>query len=93
MTKNTRDTDIVCRFGGDEFAIVFTSCSEEIVVEKMENLNKLLKEKESNYLMSVSYGIVYVQSESDLTSKSILEQADEKMYVQKKIKKSNRMIV
>ena len=88
MLNNTRDTDIVCRFGGDEFAIVFTSCSEEIVIAKMENLNILLKAKESKYPMSVSYGVVYIEKDSDLNSVNILEQADEKMYTQKKSKKN-----
>lgn len=36
LIDNTRGTDIVCRYGGDEFLIVFKTCSLEVVKKRME---------------------------------------------------------
>lgn len=87
MRNTTRNVDIVCRIGGDEFAIIIPSCSAEIILNKMEDLNKRLDDIHDLYPMSISYGVVYVDRESKSSSEDIMALADEKMYIQKRMKK------
>lgn len=88
MLALTRAADVVCRFGGDEFAIIFPYCTAQIALEKLHSLNENLSKYEMGYPMSVSYGVVHIESGSDLTSEDLMIDADEKMYIRKRAKKS-----
>lgn len=90
MLRTTRSADIVCRFGGDEFAIIFPYCTPDIVLEKMERINTRLLMLQTDYPMSVSYGVVHVNRGQEYTSEELIALADEKMYIDKKTKKVNK---
>ncbi len=85
LKKSLRSTDIVCRMGGDEFAIIFLSCKPGIVYQKMEKMNASLAKRSTRYPMSVSFGAVHVNAAFD--AEKILNTADSLMYEQKKSKK------
>lgn len=80
-----RKEDILCRIGGDEFAVILQHCGEAMTVQRMEEVRALLrKEQESvGFAMDLSYGITVVQSGETLSWGELLNQADEKMYRQK----------
>lgn len=88
LLKICRNTDVVCRIGGDEFAVIFPACNEQIVLDKMSGLDEKLHIEEKDYPMSISYGVVYVEKDKEVSLESVISQADERMYILKKLKKS-----
>ncbi|MBU3194808.1 GGDEF domain-containing protein [Clostridium algidicarnis] len=88
LKDNVRKTDIVMRIGGDEFVIVF--CNTKIDNANRlwrgidEQINKLNKETYYNYNISLSYGFSEYSSESPLSIKELLHNADKSMYSNKR---------
>ena len=88
LKDNARKTDIVMRIGGDEFVIVF--CDAEIddaniLWERIyDEINKLNKETHYKYNISLSYGFSEYSSESPLSIKELLHNADKSMYSNKR---------
>jgi len=88
LKDNVRKTDIVMRIGGDEFVIVF--CDAEIddaniLWERIyDEINKLNKETHYKYNISLSYGFSEYSSESPLSIKELLHNADKSMYSNKR---------
>lgn len=91
MRKLTRSTDIICRIGGDEFAAIFPNCQAQVVLDKMDHLDQTMVELSRDFPMSVSYGVVHVSQGALITSAAVMEQADEKMYILKNMKKAARI--
>ncbi len=82
LLKNFRETDIVCRYGGDEFCIILPDANIENssalcqkVIEKFE------KECQENTL---SIGIVEITANNTLDMDTIINMADTQMYRAKK---------
>ena len=90
MLQSSRSTDLICRIGGDEFAALFPNCKSQVILDKMEHLDQALAEQSRSFPMSVSYGVVYVSGDESPTIHSLMEQADERMYVLKNMKKAAR---
>ncbi|MBB6696555.1 GGDEF domain-containing protein [Clostridium algidicarnis] len=88
LKRSVRKTDIVMRIGGDEFVIVF--CNTKIDNANRlwrgidEQINKLNKETYYNYNISLSYGFSEYSSESLLSIKELLHNADKSMYSNKR---------
>ncbi len=38
LKANTRSNDYICRFGGDEFILIFTDCPEKVMDERAEKI-------------------------------------------------------
>ncbi|MEG1490957.1 MAG: diguanylate cyclase [Oscillospiraceae bacterium] len=81
---------VTCRVGGDEFVIIFPNCVEAVAREKVKLLNENIASIKRDYTLSISCGIFYVSSNMNLLPETILERADEKMYIVKKEKKACR---
>lgn len=86
----SRQSDTLCRVGGDEFLAVFNDCYLDALSLKMQLLNRKLKQKETEYPMSVSYGIVEVSEDSKLTVEELISLSDKRMYAMKLRKHKNR---
>ncbi len=90
-----RETDLLARFGGDEFiGLVFIKKASEI-----ERLNLRLKDNLAKYASAVditfSVGTIIVEAKeikSDLDLQEIIGQADKAMYREKQLQKSNSPI-
>jgi len=92
VVKNClRDEDYFFRFGGDEFIIIFKSCTVEIA-EKIwtrikTGFDKINNSNEKKFILSASHGIVEYNSNEYLTIEEFIVAADKKMYEEKKISK------
>ena len=68
------------RFGGDEFAAVVKNCEPE----RIEQMIHKFKETEKQKNVSISLGCAYTPEIGDTTVKALLDEADKRMYAQKK---------
>lgn len=86
LIRQTRETDIVGRIGGDEFAVVLTHVGPDAARVKAESLvaavctEKVLHNGEAHFV-SAAYGITNF-SQGD-TAEGVLARADEAMYADK----------
>ena len=87
-----RDSDIISRFGGDEFVIFPLGISQEstkVIIDRMqEKFDAHNKKVNRNYKISISFGIKEYDPQSPCSLEELIRQADELMYEQKKRKKS-----
>lgn len=90
LRQSSRSTDWICRIGGDEFAAIFPHCKPQIILDKMERMDQILAKESGRFPMSVSYGVVYVGGGEKTSVQELMEQADEKMYILKNMKKAAR---
>ncbi len=86
LIRQTRETDIVGRIGGDEFAVVLTHLGPEAAVQKAEALaaalctEKVLHEGTPHYV-SAAFGVTHMSATD--TAEKALARADEAMYADK----------
>ena len=97
IKKNIRNHDFVARLGGDEFLIIFEglneSKSEEIWGRIIKECNEINDTEKRKYLISVSHGIEVFRCDSNQFIDEIVNNADEKMYNEKrKIKKDLKVL-
>lgn len=90
MLRTSRSTDMVCRIGGDEFAVLFPDCKAPVALRKMEELDRNLVAGSGEFPMSISYGVVHITGEGNISPQLVMQQADAKMYILKNIKKAAR---
>jgi len=78
-----RKDDIVARWGGDEFAILFPKTSEEFVIDVANRIyEKCLKYKKNKIPLSISLGYNNKNEDSQDMQKIIIE-AEDRMYKRK----------
>lgn len=86
-----RDSDIIARFGGDEFVILAQDISQaegEIIRERLQGKIEEFNQTYSNpFSISVSLGIASFNPKSDETIENLISEADKLMYSQKQNKK------
>lgn len=89
VIKNFEKTDVIARYGGDEFCILTYICDEDKIEQEIEKLRNSLKAfNDSNKLpftISVSFGYAIYDDELDGSSSAFLKRLDEKMYLEKEI--------
>jgi diguanylate cyclase (GGDEF)-like protein len=93
--ESVRQSDILVRYGGDEFVLFFLSCSYEVAEMRLAQIeNKLTACNAANkypYTLSFSYGLYAFEYTTDLQIADILDRADKNMYARKKAKKAGGM--
>lgn len=84
MVSYCRMEGHVCRYGGEEFAIVFTDINKEEVIERMDAMREELTKQTyiPDVRISVSIGIAAYKPK--MTSQSLFDKADQAMYLAKK---------
>lgn len=86
-----RNTDIICRLGGDEFLLVFPDCSAAQADVVIRRIKKRIKEHEKRvvkpFVLSFSYGIMEYNGDIIPGVEEVIKTADEKMYQDKVSKK------
>jgi diguanylate cyclase (GGDEF)-like protein len=91
LTETFRDSDVIARMGGDEFAVLTIDATESslaiIQARLQSNVDSHNRVSVHSYALSFSLGIIRVDLTSTVTVEALLSQADEAMYVHKKGKK------
>ncbi len=89
LRDNYRESDVIGRMGGDEFAVLLTRCS---LSECQINLNRLLdsvnnynQKATRGYNIELSAGFVEYDSQKHSSIDDMLNEADNLMYEQKKL--------
>ena len=85
------DKDIVCRFGGDEFIVMFKNCVEASAQRAMNRmrgkLDDLNIQNQMGFDIEFSYGIIEIDGSREYDLQSVIERMDQIMYKNKAAKK------
>ncbi len=84
LQQNTRRSDILARYGGDEFMAIYLMADETELRSKFENLNrnmtiKAIDNTVQNYRYNFSYGIATYPNDGDNYA-DLINAADSRMY-------------
>jgi len=94
FVETFRDSDIIARMGGDEFAVIMGNASEAGVDTVRNRLEKRLGEynarRDGTFRLAVSVGLTVFDPANPVTVDELVRQADERMYEQKQQKKVGR---
>lgn len=88
IKEHVREIDLVGRFGGEEFSIVFPETTRDGALMAAERLRKnveanIFKAYDEKLKLTVSIGVAIYPKDSD-NAKELIDKADEAMYAAKK---------
>ncbi|MGD0885720.1 MAG: diguanylate cyclase [Thermodesulfovibrionales bacterium] len=91
LQKTCRESDIIARIGGDEFAVIpLVPAGNQItrITDRLQkNIDDLNAKGKRRYTLSISFGLSYYDPENPSSMDELLARADRMMYEQKKLKK------
>jgi len=94
FSETFRDSDIIARMGGDEFALIVGNVPDPGIGIVLNRLEKRLAEynarRDGSFRLSVSVGLSIFDPAKPVTVDELIRQADERMYEQKQRKKAAR---
>ncbi|KKL54723.1 hypothetical protein LCGC14_2262580, partial [marine sediment metagenome] len=83
-----RESDLVARMGGDEFILLLADINPTAVEQFMQRFKRMVSysniQRELNYELSYSSGIVFTDSEYNASLEELIAKGDELMYQRKK---------
>jgi len=92
LEKTFRESDVVARFGGDEFAVLAIEASqhnqETIAARLRENLRQM-NDEDSGPAISLSWGVARFDPRSKTSIGQLMAQADQAMYDHKRCQSSS----
>jgi diguanylate cyclase (GGDEF)-like protein len=87
LEQTFRDSDIVARLSGDEFAVLALEASsgdQDAILHRLQDKLAEVSAEEDRYKLSVSVGMVRFDPKHDLMLGELLSKADRAMYAEKK---------
>jgi len=87
LKQTFRDSDILARLAGDEFAVLAADTSsedQEAMLRRLENSLTKCQANECRYDLSVSVGVVRFDPKESVSLEELLARADEAMYENKR---------
>ena len=98
LVEQTRKSDLVFRFAGDEFVILLPNQTQEgadiISARIREHVQeKLLKFDGNQVPVKLSYGVVSTETLQSFDGKALLKAADQRLYAMKALKPSSRKVI
>ncbi|HXX56773.1 MAG TPA: diguanylate cyclase [Thermodesulfovibrionales bacterium] len=92
LKATCRESDIVSRIGGDEFAVIPIGTTRESVEAIITRLEKSIENHNAtgkrSYRLSISFGVSYYDPEDPCSVDALIAQADRMMYQQKRLKRN-----
>ncbi len=91
LNHTFRSSDIIARLGGDEFTVLVTDLNaskEDAIARLNENLRAYNASEARSHKLSFSIGVATLEPERMACFEELLEQADQAMYEQKRMKRS-----
>ena len=78
-----RDSDIFCRYGGEEFIIIMPHCTAKKALEKAEYIRKIVEKLTITPLkqLTISLGVTEVKKED--TIENMIKRVDKALYYSK----------
>lgn len=90
LKKTFRESDYICRVGGDEMVILLHECSEEMAQKRcraaQERVEAAEGETVNKYPMGFSFGVTTVSQPCASRKEDVLNKADKNMYTNKSIR-------
>ena len=89
LQRTFRDSDILARMGGDEFAVLALEAScrnQQPILRRLEQNLLHASASEPRYRLSVSIGVARLGSKNNVSLGELMAQADQAMYVEKRSK-------
>ena len=90
LNRSFRSSDIIARLGGDEFIVLVTDLNankEEAITRLNENLKAFNSSETRAHKLAFSIGVATLEPERMTCFEELLEQADQAMYEQKRMKR------
>ena len=90
LNRSFRSSDIIARLGGDEFTVLVTDLNankEDAITRLNENLKAYNASEACGYKLAFSIGVATLEPERMTCFEELLEQADQAMYEQKRMKR------
>src|SRR5215216_4079828 len=90
LNRSFRSSDIIARLGGDEFTVLVTdpNANEEDAITRLnENLKAYNASETRSHKLAFSIGVATLEPERMTCFEELLEQADQAMYEQKRMKR------
>ncbi|HJT67974.1 MAG TPA: diguanylate cyclase [Pyrinomonadaceae bacterium] len=90
LNRSFRSSDIIARLGGDEFIVLVTDLNadkEEAITRLNENLKAYNSSETRAHKLAFSIGVATLEPERMTCFEELLEQADQAMYEQKRMKR------
>ena len=83
LMRNVRVGDIVCRFGGDEFLIIFSTTNEDVVYNRLNKIRDEVRRiiKLDNFDVTLSIGVASNENNYDVDT--LFKMADKALYQSK----------
>ncbi|MBQ7135544.1 GGDEF domain-containing protein [Campylobacter sp.] len=82
FTENTNKSDIVCRWGGEEFVIVATNTSRTNFINQIQNIRFIINQTPVKVSsdQSIHFTVTFGISDSGTDPNKLTEQADKRLY-------------
>ena len=90
LNRSFRSSDIIARLGGDEFTVLVTDLNankEDAITRLNENLKAYNAGETRSHKLAFSIGVATLEPERMTCFEELLEQADQAMYEQKRMKR------
>src|SRR5688572_20747850 len=90
LNRSFRSSDIIARLGGDEFTVLVTDLNaskEDAIARLNENLKDYNTSETRGHKLSFSIGVATLEPERMTCFEELLEEADQAMYEQKRMKR------
>lgn len=83
LKDNSRESDYVCRLGGDEFLMIFTNCDYEFIQKRCQEIKDEIANKIElpNHKVTISMGVMLNQDYKNINE--AIKKADEALYISK----------